>query len=194
MNYLRRYLKVKKYKPEEVKELLLSTKRENIDKLINAMDSVHFFETAASTKFHGCYAGGLMDHSMSLYTLFKDLVEKFNIKDITQESMIICAVCHDLCKGGAYIETDGKFKWNSNHPKGHSTLSINRIKKFIELTEQEETIIRYHMGMYGTRDFSAFSGEYSLKELADAWNNNKLSKLFYFCDDMSTQFLEGVDE
>lgn len=178
---------------EKVKQALLDTKREGIDKLVAYMKEVGFFTAPGSTKFHGNYEGGLLDHSINLYNLFKQLCIQYNL-NVSKETQLITAFGHDLCKAGAYINNGHSISWNNAHPKGHAKLSLERIKQFITLTEQEEGIIKYHMGMYGTHEFSDLSswskgnGEYSLQELSNYWNNNKVSKLFYFCDDTVAQF------
>jgi len=191
----------KKYTKEECKNLLLSVKREGHDtkngmeKLVEMLDKKGYFEAPGSTRFHGAYEGGLKDHCMSLYNLFNELCKKFDLiyEPFTKDSIIICALLHDLCKVGKYnINPDtGKISVNREHPKGHALLSINRIKSFINITPLEESIIKYHMGFYGTVETGfGYDTEYRLKDIITEWNGNKLGKLFYFCDDMSSQFLE----
>jgi len=178
---------------EKVKTALLSIEREGIKELVNYMEEVGFFTSPGSTKFHGNYEGGLVDHCINLYNLFKQLCLQYNL-NVNKETMLICAFGHDLCKAGAYINNGNRIQWNKEHPSGHAKLSLGRIKQFITLTDEEEGIIKYHMGMYGTHEFMNLSnwrvgkGEYSLQELSNYWNNNKVSKLFYFCDDTVSQF------
>ena len=173
-------------KQEEVKQALLNTKREGIDKLIIYMEENGFFTSPGSTRFHGNYEGGLLDHCINLYNLFKTLCIRHNLT-VGKDLMLICAFGHDLCKVGAYNVNGSSISWNNAHPKGHAILSIERLEKFIKLTDEEKEIITYHMGPYGTTEFSG-KGEYSLKEMTGCWNTNKLSKLFYFCDDTVAQF------
>ena len=45
------------------------------------------------------------------------------------------------------------------------------------------------MGYYGTNEFS-IRGEYPLKEMTDYYDINKVAKLFYFCDDMCSCFVD----
>jgi hypothetical protein len=116
------------------------------------------------------------------------LTQKFKL-NIDREALILCSLLHDVCKAGAYISTPSGYIYNSNHPKGHAKLSLERIKLHIKLTFIEQEIIKYHMGFYGLNEFSQY-GEYSLMELLATYNNSTVTKLFYFCDDMSAQFLE----
>ena len=52
---------------EKMLELLKSINREGIDKLISFLEKTDFFEAPASTRFHGSYAGGLVEHSIKVY-------------------------------------------------------------------------------------------------------------------------------
>jgi len=177
-------------KTQEAKDLLKTIKRKGMSKLIKYMEEGGFFKAPASTKWHGVYRGGLLIHSYNVYKEFLNHCNKYNI-NFSIESIIICAFGHDLCKMGMYVELDeGKYGYTGLKRKYHSILSIERLKKYIELTPEEETIIRFHMGIYGTTEFDSKYGEYNLKELTDAYNKNKLAKLFYFCDDIASMFLE----
>jgi len=177
---------------EKIITLLKSTKRENIDKLIQYMDNRGFFTSPASSKYHGNYPGALSEHCLNIYNTFKHLQPFLDAK-LEEENLIICAFCHDLCKVGSYnVTQDGKISYNKEHPKGHALISLQRTKQFIELTDEEKQIITYHMGMYGSKEFSVWSSEYSLKELGDIYSQNKIVKMFYFCDDLSAQFLEKM--
>ena len=54
---------------EEFLNLLRSVKREGIDDLIRFIESTDFFTAPASTRFHGNYEGGLLEHSLNVYHL-----------------------------------------------------------------------------------------------------------------------------
>ena len=51
---------------EEFLKLLKSVNREGMDKLIQFIEKSDFFKTPASTRFHGSYEGGLLEHSMKV--------------------------------------------------------------------------------------------------------------------------------
>lgn len=197
----------------EIIEVLLSTKREGMEKMIGWLVSNGFFESPASTKYHGCYKGGLADHSLGVYLLLKEKCEQFKLDEVTSpgqkplkietENIVIAGLLHDVCKVGAYTGDSKPYKWNRGQPKGHALLSLMRIKQFIELTELEEMIIKYHMGVYGLNEFYKpddwQSGEYPLRgddskskeerygqSLANAWFHNPIVKVMYFCDELET--------
>ena len=64
-------------KKEEFCQLLLSTGRKNIDKVLLALEDIGFFEAPASRKDHLAFDGGLLTHSHNTYhmavLLAKDL-------------------------------------------------------------------------------------------------------------------------
>ena len=77
---------------EEFLKLLRSTNREGMDKLIEFIEKTDFFKAPASTRFHGNYEGGLLEHSMKVYEILnhkdKKTIIDFNVSD---ESLIIIA-------------------------------------------------------------------------------------------------------
>jgi len=178
---------------EKIIKLLESTKKEGINDLINYLEKNNYFESPAAIRYHSIFEGGLVYHSLSVYNLYKKMYEeifKLDFEEIKNE-IIIAALLHDLCKLGLYIKEGNKYITNKNHPKKHATLSIEIIKKFIVLTEFEEKLIKYHMGMYGVKELSRNTlPEYSIYQLAGTYCNKKI-KLFYFCDDLSSQFMES---
>lgn len=187
----------------QIVKLLNSTKRENIGSLIGQLNDKGFFTSPASTKFHGSHKGGLMAHSYMVYKYFKKEIQELKLqKQIPEESIIICSILHDICKVGLYEETEeeGKpYKYNTKQGKqGHAKLSIQEIKKHITLTKQEEQIIRYHMGYYATRELQKTTGyqegEYSIAELNQNNNQEKLTKLFHWCDDKDSTYTQGEQE
>jgi len=168
---------------------LRKTKRNGIEKLIKTLNKNGYFESPGSTKYHCNYCGGLVEHCNNIYIMFKELCKKFNL-DVPEDTIIICSFLHDICKVGLYEKLGNGYVYNREHPKGHTLLSLRRILKFIELTKEEEEIIKFHMGPYGSKEFLGMKGEYFLKEMTNCYSTNKIAKLFYFCDDMCSQFIE----
>ncbi len=169
----------------DAEQLLLSTNRTGMDKLVEKLKELKYFTAQAAVRFHCNYEGGLVDHSLSIYLLFTDLLSDLFVDDFPEDSIIITSLLHDACKT--------KYK-----PNGHSIVSLEIIKEHIELTELEESLIKYHMGYYGSNEFANScgwgKGEYSLMELTKAYNDkNGLALLFYFCDHLSSKFLEPVE-
>ena len=145
---------------EEIIKLLKSTNREGIDKVIEFMEKSDFFTAPASTRFHGAYEGGLAAHSFKVYEILKYKI-KNNIEDIQvpEESIIISALLHDICKAN-YYKTDYRNAKNSfgewekvpyytiddTIPYGQGEKSVMMLTEDIKLTNDEKYSIRWHMG------------------------------------------------
>ena len=178
-----------KSKKELIIELLDEVKRRGIEDVKAWLDKSGFYQNPASSKWHGNYVGGLAEHSYNVYRLFSHFNKIFKL-NLNRETIILCPILHDVCKIGAYVMSGSEIQYNYAGPKGHAQLSLQRIKEHITLTDQEYMIIRYHMGMYGAGESGCRGTEYPLKILVDSYNANKVAKLFYFCDDMASQFLD----
>ena len=142
-------------------DLLTSTNREGIDKLIEYLHSTDFYTAPASTRFHSSYEGGLLQHSLNVYDMLSLMFEhepwdKFDIKE---DTLIIVALCHDLCKANYYdVEMrnrkNDKGQWeqypfyivNDRSPYGHGEKSAMIAANFIKLSAEERYAIRWHMG------------------------------------------------
>ena len=48
-------------------ELLSAVKRDGMDKLLEFIRKSDFYTAPASTRFHGAYEGGLLEHSLNVY-------------------------------------------------------------------------------------------------------------------------------
>lgn len=90
--------------------LLLGTGREGMDRLVNYIkNSTDFYTAPASTRFHLACEGGLLQHSLNVYEC---LQAKRNspvwakvLENIPDDSLIIVALLHDLCKANFYVES-----------------------------------------------------------------------------------------
>ncbi len=145
---------------EKFLELLKTVKREGIDELIEFLEKTDFFKAPASTRFHGNYEGGLVEHSLKVYEILKHKVQT-NIEpiDVPEESIIIIALLHDICKANFY-KIDYRNAKNSlgvwekvpyytvedTIPYGHGEKSVMMITEYMKLTPEEKYSIRWHMG------------------------------------------------
>ena len=126
---------------------LQSVQRDGIDGLIKYLCDSGYFIAPASTIYHDAFTGGLCLHSLNLVYSFEEANSKLN-KPLPKDSVIVCGLLHDLCKVNAYVKTSRGYSFVKGS-KGHATLSILRINEHIQLTQQEDDIIRYHMGLFG---------------------------------------------
>lgn len=84
-------------------------KRRGADRLLEWLDSdaSDFFTAPSSTRFHGAYEGGLVEHSLNVYECLKDYLSRPRTKDLygmdyTPETIAVTALLHDICKVGFY--------------------------------------------------------------------------------------------
>lgn len=159
---------------ERFEQLLKSTKRDGVDSLIEFIRKSDFYTAPASTRFHSCHEGGLLEHTLNVYDRLiekvKDSVWKDSFGNLTEDSLIIAALLHDLCKcyyyvtefknkkvyseTGAKSDSNGRFDWVSvpgytvddKIPYGHGEKSVMMIEEFIKLQPAERYAIRWHMG------------------------------------------------
>lgn len=90
-------------------DLMARVTRKGKDDLMNYIRTYTDFYTApASTQFHLACEGGLLQHSLNVYDC---LVEKKNspvwkkvFENIPDESLIVMALLHDLCKVNFYVK------------------------------------------------------------------------------------------
>lgn len=91
----------------EYKEIILGlwglVERAGINELINFLNESDFFQAPCSTKYHLAKVGGLAEHSLNVYNLLREKVNRFGI-NVPDESVIICGLGHDLCKVNFYQE------------------------------------------------------------------------------------------
>ena len=59
-------------------------KRRGADRLLEWLDSdaSDFFTAPSSTRFHGAYEGGLVEHSLNVYECLKDYLSRPRTKDL----------------------------------------------------------------------------------------------------------------
>lgn len=148
---------------KEFEKLLLSTKREGMDRLLEFIRKSDFYKAPASTRFHSCHEGGLLEHSLNVYKCLKEkrsnTIWNEYLEKIPEESLIISALLHDLCKTYFYV-VDYRNKKNDagvwekvpyytvidKIPYGHGEKSVMMIEEYIKLTPTERYAIRWHMG------------------------------------------------
>ncbi len=156
-----------------------------------------FFEAPCSAGHHLSVDGGLAIHSYSVLRYALSLAEKYGSStfQIPIESIIKCALLHDVHKMFLYEKVNGEWQYkkqklsNINY-KQHGQWAVDIIETFISLTKQEKEMILWHMGPYTEFYDDHKSGDF-LKWSNDKKNKNINAALFlYFCDHFSSMFLE----
>ena len=158
---------------EEFLNLLKNTNREGMDKLIEFIEKTDFFKAPASTRFHGNYEGGLLEHSMKVYEILKEKVKSAMIDiEAPDETLVIVALLHDICKVNYYKvdyrNAKNQFgEWEKvpyytvedTIPYGHGEKSVMMLTEYIKLTSEEKYAIRWHMGFTEPKELYGTLGE-----------------------------------
>ena len=145
---------------EKFIELLKSTNRPGIEDLISFLEKTDFFTAPASTRFHGSFEGGLVEHSLKVYEIL-DYKAKNNVLklEIPDDTIKIVSLLHDICKLNFYKvdyrnaknalgewEKVPYYTIDDTIPYGHGEKSVMMITEYMKLTPEEKYCIRWHMG------------------------------------------------
>ena len=158
---------------ERFEDFLRKTNREGIENLIEFIRKSDFYTAPASTRYHSCHEGGLLEHSLNV---FDRLMEKRNDTifarkiNVDYESIIIVSLLHDICKSyfygtelknkkeyhekGTKSDSNVRYDWvtvpsytiDDKIPYGHGEKSVMMIEEYIKLKPVERYAIRWHMG------------------------------------------------
>ncbi len=189
-------------KDEFIKVYNENITREGADKFLEYLlsSASDFFTAPASTRFHGSYEGGLVEHSLNVYYCLRDYLSRDRVKNeykytCSDETIAIAALLHDVCKINCYKKGSRNVKdkngvWQSvptydyqdDMPYGHGEKSVYIINGFMRLSREEAFAIRYHMG---------FAGEENTRNVGTAFEMYPLAFALSTADMEATYFLEG---
>lgn len=189
--------------------------RDGVEEFLQWLNDSGFYGAPASTKYHdNCY-GGLAQHSLlvlnHLITYWCRLFghEPSSTKDgldkllelragtekgvLLAESIVITALCHDVCKHDQYIlemkrkkigdswQDVQEYVYNPNSfQMGHGEKSLFLTFKYIWLTDMEAQAIRYHMGGFGG------TGGMIDQSASSVFGTNKLAFSLHLADMLAT--------
>lgn len=177
--------------------------REGAENLLKFLEESDFFTAPASSKFHSNFSGGLTVHSINTYKRFKNLIineygENYHEK-ISDESIAIISLLHDICKVNIYkedfrnVKIEGEwvkvpyFTVEDNLPYGHGEKSVYMISGFMKLTREECMAINWHMGAFDAR---AINQNYVL---SNAFYKFPVALLFHIADIEATYLDETIN-
>ena len=177
---------------------LVVDRKAHFDALIAFMEvETTWLTSPASTKYHLCTEGGLLEHSVNVAeSMLK--IRGVLAPSISEESCVIVSLIHDLGKVGMpgnpqYLVNETT---ENQHKSGHKpepqyrfnkdltylsvpVRSLYLASKHIELTEQEVQAIVYHDGQYVDDNRSVATREEPLTLLlqyADSWSGFVIEK------------------
>lgn len=180
---------------QEFISLLKTVNREGIDKLLDFIEKTDFYTAPASTRFHGSYEGGLLEHSLKVYEILLHKV-KNTVKpiEVSEDTIKIVALLHDICKVN-YYKVDYRNAKNElgvwekvpyytiedTIPYGHGEKSVMMITEYMKLTSEEKYAIRWHMGYTEPKELYSTIGEaYKRYPLALLMHEADLEATYFF--------------
>lgn len=150
--------------------ILLATKRNGIEKVLEELAKTDFYKAPASTRFHLACEGGLLKHSLNVYDagmMIRGQViqRKPDLEALLPEdSVAIATLLHDTCKTDIYQNailsrktTDGYWEkypgysvdYGTGLPLGHGEKSVIMLLSWgLQLTRDEMLAIRWHMSAW----------------------------------------------
>lgn len=160
-----------------------------------------FFTAPASTRFHGSYPEGLVEHSINVYHCLKDYLSRNRVKDMygmdyDDETIALVSLLHDVCKINVYKtsyrnkKVNGEwqqvpyYEFEDEMPYGHGEKSVYMISPFMKLTREEAFAIRYHMG---------FSNEDPARNVGYTFEHFPLAFALSTADMEATYFVDGKE-
>lgn len=181
-------------KKEEFISLCNQVKRDGIDGLLDWLETNGFYDSPASTKYHGAYQGGLLEHSLNVYHEMNRLLKVYPEIKANPESVIIISLFHDLCKVNKYVvekrsrkNDNGQWETYDSYAikedfcfGGHGSKSMYLVQRFIELTPEEAVAINTHM--------SCWDGNTSV---GAAFTQFPLAWLLHVADESATYIVEA---
>lgn len=153
-------------------QLMAKVNRPGVDKLMNYIKTSDFYVAPASTRFHLSVEGGLLQHSLNVYDRLasklddKLIGQELVSSGVSEESIIIVALLHDLCKTNFYSvsmrnvknengqwEKVPYFTVDDKIPYGHGEKSAMMVESYIKLSPTERYAIRWHMGYSEPKEY-----------------------------------------
>lgn len=168
--------------------------RDGVDELLKWLEESDFYYAPASKSYHGDYRGGLLEHSLNVYDEMRRLLAIYPEIKVTDESVIIASLFHDLCKANFYAveqrnRKNDKGMWEKYDVYtikerfcfgGHGSKSVFLVNHFIKLTPEEAVAINCHM--------SCWDGN---KDVGNAFEQFPFAWLLHVADESATYIKEG---
>ena len=189
---------------ETKKDEFIRIYKENItrpgsEKLLNYLlsEQSDFFTAPSSTRYHGSYEGGLVEHSINVYECLKDYLSRPRTAELygmeySDETVALVSLLHDVCKMNFYTvdyrnaknaqgvwEKVPYYTINDTLPYGHGEKSVYIVSGFMRLTREEAFAIRYHMGFSGIEDRNSIGKAFEMFPLAFALSTADMEATYF---------------
>ena len=189
---------------ETKKDEFIRIYKENItrpgsEKLLNYLlsEQSDFFTAPSSTRYHGSYEGGLVEHSVNVYECLKDYLSRPRTAELygmeySNETVALVSLLHDVCKMNFYTvdyrnaknaqgvwEKVPYYTINDTFPYGHGEKSVYIVSGFMRLTREEAFAIRYHMGFSGIEDRNSIGKAFEMFPLAFALSTADMEATYF---------------
>ena len=151
-------------------EILLSTKRNGIENVLEELAKTDFYMAPASTRFHLACEGGLLKHSLNVYDAGMMIRGQVIQREpdlealLPEDSVAIATLLHDTCKSDIYQNAilsrktaEGYWEkypgysvdYCAGLPLGHGEKSVIMLLSWgLEMTREEMLAIRWHMSAW----------------------------------------------
>lgn len=173
--------------------------RPGIEVLMDWLEDTDFYTAPASTRYHGVHEGGLVEHSLNVFSQLKRLCAWYDCDTANDESIAIVSLFHDLCKVGVYKT---EMRWRKNQQDrweqyptykfeedfafgGHGSKSVYLIVSFMPLTPDEASAINCHMGQWDATSYS---------NPTPVYERNMLAWLLHVADEAADFIVENRKE
>lgn len=189
---------------QEFVALLRSTNRAGIEDLITWLgEKSDFKEAPASTKYHLNCRGGLLEHSLNVYhTLNDDFKPYIELLGIPNDTIILTALLHDICKANIYITEMRNVKRDNEWVQEpfyrvedrlsirHAEKSVILAQRYIKLTGTEVAMMCGHMGFSNVPNHDI--------QISELFTYHPQALLLHFSDLIATYMIEtnteGIDK
>lgn len=178
---------------ERFLQIVSGIRRPGMDGLMQWLEDSDFYTAPASSRYHGAYAGGLLEHSLHVYDELLRLLKAYPEIPCSMETAAVIALFHDVCKVNMYVvekrnRKNGQGQWEQYDAYkiqekfkfgGHGSKSVFLLQNFIQLSPEEAVAINNHMGAFDNDHVGA---------VFEAWN---LAFLLHVADGAATYIVEA---
>lgn len=154
-------------------------RREGVEDLLGWLHKTDMYTAPASSRYHGAYEGGLVEHLLDVYEELRRIDAAYGF-GFTEESMAVAALFHDLCKVNCYVPDTRNVKdehgvWHKVpcyrfdegfRYGGHGSKSVYLVQSFMRLEPEEAVAINCHMGQFDATTYSNVSSAFEQCPLA----------------------------